>query len=330
MPFSIIVNGYPKDDVPVAHVQGPALQGMFLHLIEQVDPAVSARMHHDGHYRPYTLSPLGIGETPPYAPLKGGISTPPRRGFRGFRLPQERMLRTGKPCYLRITLLEDNLFPTFSRYFLSRTEPTFRLGETQFAVTSVLATPENENDWSNYVSYDELIERARMQAGRLHSQADSGLTGNDTPLRPPQGGNSRLHSQELRRIKLYFVTPTSFSKGDMDLPLPLPRLVFQSYLNRFREFHDFEFLSDFVELVDLFTGISSMKGMRTDTIKTKKVILTGFVGEVSFEISKKAPPELVFQMNLLADFAFFCGTGKKTTVGMGQTVRTTGIEYKKG
>jgi CRISPR/Cas system endoribonuclease Cas6 (RAMP superfamily) len=26
-------------------------------------------------------------------------------------------------------------------------------------------------------------------------------------------------------------------------------------------------------------------------------------------------------MNLLADFAFFCGTGKKTTVGMGQTVR---------
>jgi CRISPR-associated endoribonuclease Cas6 len=107
----------------------------------------------------------------------------------------------------------------------------------------------------------------------------------------------------------------------MDLPLPLPSLVFQSYLNRFQAFHDFEFLPDFVELVDLFTGISSMKGMRTDTIRTKQVTLTGFIGAVSFEISKKAPPELVFQMNLLAEFAFFCGTGKKTTVGMGQTVK---------
>jgi len=302
MPFSIIVNGYPKDNVPVPHVQGPALQGMFLHLIGQVDPAVTARMHNDGHYRPYTLSPLGIGEHPP-GPLRLRSGQAPQGGnvFQGFRLPRERMLRTGTSCYLRITLLEDNLFPTFSRYFLTRPEPTFRLGETQFAVTSVLATPENENDWSNYISYADLIERAKMQAGYTHPY-------------PLPGG-------EMRRIKLRFVTPTSFSKGDMDLPLPLPRLVFQSYLKRFREFHDFEFLPDFVQQVDEHTGISSMKGMRTDTIKTKKVTLTGFVGEVSFEISKKAPPELVFQMNLLADFAFFCGTGKKTTVGMGQTRR---------
>lgn len=291
MPFSIILNGYPKDNVPVAHIQGPALQGMFLHLIGQVDPAVSARMHNDGRYRPYTLSPLGIGEPTPASPRRGNPPLPPlRRGFQGFRLPRERMLKTGTPCYLRITMLEDHLFPTFSQYFLTRPEPTFRLGETQFAVTSVLATPESENDWSHYVSYTELIDHAIPQ-------------------------------QSQRRIRLQFVTPTSFSKGDIDLPLPLPRLVFRSYQKRFEEFYHVEFLPDFEELVDLYTGISSMKGMRTDTLKTKKVTLIGFIGEVSFEISKKAPPELVFQMNLLADFAFFCGTGKKTTVGMGQTVR---------
>ena len=33
------------------------------------------------------------------------------------------------------------------------------------------------------------------------------------------------------------------------------------------------------------------------------------------------PNELVGQMHVLAEFAFFCGTGKKTTVGMGQTVQ---------
>jgi CRISPR-associated endoribonuclease Cas6 len=291
MPFSIILNGYPKDEVPVPHVQGPALQGMFLHLMEQVDPAVSARLHNDDRYRPFTLSPLGVGE-------RG-------RNFRGFQLPREQMLKTGTPCYLRITLLEDDLFPTLGRYFLASPEPIFRLGDTEFTVTSVLATPESGNQWSTYIPYRDLIERTYRQAGCLRSQ--------DNPPHPLSGGE--------RRITLHFLTPTSFSKGDMDLPLPLPRLVFQSYLKRFTEFCDFVFLPDFVELVDLHTGIATMNHIRTDTIKTKKVTLIGFTGEVTFEISKHAPPELILQMNLLADFAFFCGTGKKTTVGMGQTVR---------
>ncbi|PIE31971.1 hypothetical protein CSA56_16870 [candidate division KSB3 bacterium] len=32
MPFSILLQGYPTRDIPVAHVQGPAIQGMFLNL----------------------------------------------------------------------------------------------------------------------------------------------------------------------------------------------------------------------------------------------------------------------------------------------------------
>jgi CRISPR-associated endoribonuclease Cas6 len=275
MPCSLIVNGYPKHDMPPTHIQGPAVQGMFLHLMTQVDSVVGARLHDDSRYRPYTLSPLGIGEH--------------GKTFRGFQLPREKLLPAGTPCYIRVTLLDDNLFPTFARYFLSRVEPTFQLGATEFTVTTVIANPESENVWTQAISYPELLERARQK-------------------------------QLQRRIILRFVTPTSFSKGDIDLPLPLPRLIFQSYLKRFQEFHAFAFLPDLVELVDLHTGIAMIKHFRTDTIKTKNVILTGFTGEVSFELSKNAPPELVFQMNLLADFAFFCGTGKKTTVGMGQTV----------
>ncbi len=280
MPFSIVLNGFPTSDVPVTHVQGAALQGMFLHLMREIDPDVAARLHKQGAYRPYTLSPLGIGE-------RGRL-------FKGFKLPVERTLRIGTPCYLRITLLEDELFPTFSRYFLSRSQPTFRLGETEFTVTTVLATSESGNDWSRYVSYEELIERIEKLAGYQQSQD--------------------------RRIKLWFVTPTSFNRGDIDVPLPLPRLVFQSYLKRFQEFCDYPFLSDVIELVDQYTMISSMQDLRTDTLKTKRVRLTGFTGNVTFEVLKTAPPELFGQMRLLTDFAFFCGTGKKTTVGMGQTV----------
>jgi CRISPR-associated endoribonuclease Cas6 len=294
MPFSIVINGFPKENVPVPHVQGPALQGMFLHLMDQVDPSISERLHDDRNYRPYTLSPLGIGE----------------RGqqFRGFQLAREDMLRQGTACYLRITFLEDELFPTFGRYFLARPQPAFRLGETEFTVTSVLATSENDNKWSRYISYEELL------VGRGYVPAEKGYT-------PTEKGYAPANKLE-HRIKLRFVTPTSFSKGDIDLPLPLPRLVFQSYFKRFQEFYPFAFLPEFVEQVDRYTGISSMKQLRTDTLKTKRVTLTGFTGDVSFEISKKAPPDLLRQMQLLADFAFFCGTGKKTTVGMGQTVRS--------
>ncbi|MCP4399346.1 MAG: CRISPR system precrRNA processing endoribonuclease RAMP protein Cas6 [bacterium] len=269
--------------MPAQQIQGPALQGMFLHLMEEVDPATSARLHDDSSYRPYTLSPLGIGE-------RG-------RQFTGFKLPRERSVKSGTPCYLRVTFLDDSLFPIFSRYFLSRPQPSLRLGTGEFGVTTVLASSENENEWSRYLSYDELIERA-----------------------------SRPGVREERRIKLRFVTPTSFRKSDIDLPLPLPRLVFQSYARRFAEFCDYKLLADVVEEVDRHVGISSMQQLRTDTLKTKRVILTGFTGSVTFEISKKAPPELFAQLHLLAEFAFFCGTGKKTAVGMGQTI-TTGIEY---
>lgn len=276
MPYSLIVNGYPTQDAFPASVQGPAVQGMFLHLLEQVDPAVAARLHAENRYRPYTLSPLGIGN--------------PDIAFRGFQLPPETTLARHTPCYLRVTLLDDNLFPTFARYFLTRAEPTFQLGPVQFTVISIIANPDPRNIWSQAYSYPELIEQVRQ-----------------SPL--------------SHHITLHFITPLSFSKGDIDLPLPVPRLVFQSYLKRFQEFHDFPFLPDFVELVESYVGIARMTRMRTGTIKTKNVMLSGFTGEVRFDISKKAPKEFLFQATLLSEFAFFCGTGKKTTVGMGQTLK---------
>lgn len=275
MPFSILLQGYPTSDVPASHVQGPSVQGMFLHLLEEVDPSVNQRLHNDSRYRPYTLSPLGVGTR--------------HNTFQGFRLPRGGALRQKPPCYLRITLLDDDLFPTFRQYFLDRVEPTFRLGDTTFVVTGILE-PDTQSQipqWTQYRSYAELL-------------------------------NMAIRSQN---ITLRFLTPTSLGRGDVDLPLPIPRLVFQSYLKRFQEFHSYKFLPDLLEQIDFYTGIAHLDRLRTDTIKTKRITLRGFVGEVSFEISKKAPPDLIWQMQLLADFAFFCGAGKKTTIGMGQTLR---------
>jgi CRISPR-associated endoribonuclease Cas6 len=275
MPFSILIQAYPKTDVPVAHVQGPILQGMFLELIRQVEPDMNQHLHDDSQYRPYTLSPLGLGEQIDH--------------FDGFRIPPNRLLRAGTPCALRITLLEDQIFPTFCRYFLDRRDPTFRLGETEFGITNVVGTSDQRTTWSAYTSYQELIEQA---------------------------------SRTERHITLRFITPTTFGIGDVDLPLPLPRLVFQSFRKRFEEFsQEVTFLPDFEAQVEQYTAITNLKQIQTEFIKTKKISFLGFTGRVTYHIHAKAAPDLIFQMNLLADYAFFCGTGKKTTVGMGQTLR---------
>ncbi len=275
MPFSILIHGYPHHDAPVPHVQGPALQGMFLQLLREVDPAVCERLHDDSRYRPYTLSPLGLGE--------------PAADFQGFCLPRQSDIRAGMSCYVRVTLLEDLLFPTFSEYFLAREEPTFRLGNTQFTVTNVPCTTEQSMPWSTYQTYATLIEHA---------------------------------SPRSRKIRLSFLTPTSFRRGNVEFPLPDPRLVFRSYRKRFEEFYRIAFLPDFDEQVEFYAGIYRIDSLHTSLIRTKKVTLGGFVGEITYQIDKKAPPDLVFQMNLLADYALLCGTGRKTTMGMGQTVRS--------
>jgi len=274
MPFSLILQGYPASDVPAAHVQGPILQAMFLTLLRQVDPELTNRLHANSAYRPYTLSPLGLMAQ--------------NRDFQGWRMPRDRMIAAETACFVRITFLEDDLFATFSSYFLSRIDPTFRLGETQFTATDVLVGADSRQRWGRFVSHQALAERA---------------------------------SDTERRIHLRFLTPTSFRAGNWDLPLPLPRLVFRSYQKRFEEFAHITVPPEFADSVEEHVGVSRLDRLSTDIIKTKKVMLIGFTGDVVFQIDSKAPSEFVRYVNLLADYAFFCGTGRKTAVGMGQTKR---------
>jgi len=253
-------------------VQGAFIQAMFLERIQSIQPSLMARLHDEPGYRPFTLSPLGVyGE-------KGH--------FQGFWLPRDHLIAQGSTCYLRMTLLDDGLFPIVSQGFQQNTTSTFSLGDTHFTVTDLLTTG---HAWSDSRSYPELIDRA-------------------------------LHYQHRRKLRFKFLSPTSFRQGKLDLPLPLPRLVFQSYKKRFETFYHVAFLPDFEQQIEQQVGIATMRHVNTAVIHTKHVRSLGFTGNVVFIIHPKAPPELVFQVNLLTEFATFCGTGKKTALGMGQTL----------
>jgi CRISPR-associated endoribonuclease Cas6 len=47
----------------------------------------------------------------------------------------------------------------------------------------------------------------------------------------------------------------------------------------------------------------------------------GIVGEVSYRILGDVEPLAIKQINALADFALYCGLGRKTPMGMGMTRR---------
>lgn len=273
MPFSLLVQSYPQQDLPVEYLQGHLLHAMLFHVLEEFDPDLAERLHQDNCYRPFTISPFTVGTR---------FAT-----FKGLHLPRQDVIPKETPMSFRLTFLEDDLFPIFSQCFLRLSSQEVRISQTQFTLTNILTT-NIEHPWSRFLSYPDLLRRA---------------------------------SQECRSIPLHFLTPTIFGFGDIDLPLPLPRLVFQSYQRRFQEFCGMVFLPDFGEQVERFVTISRISHLFTRRIKVKKILLSGFTGTVTFKTHRQADPDLVYQLNVLADFAMFCGTGKKTAMGMGQTFR---------
>ena len=127
------------------------------------------------------------------------------------------------------------------------------------------------------------------------------------------------------RIRLCFLSPTSFRSHDMHFPLPDPALVYQSWLTRWNAFAPEELRIN-VALLDVVAahvavGRYSLRTEMVDLGSNRKMV--GFVGSVQFNVVRagKIGDEWLRRLNLLADYAAFCGTGHKTAHGMGQTRR---------
>jgi len=128
-----------------------------------------------------------------------------------------------------------------------------------------------------------------------------------------------------KRIGLRFHSPTSFRSGGMHVPLPEPRLLFQSWLLRWNDFapEEHQINIALLDIVEAHVAISrySLRTRMVDWGRNRKVI--GFVGEAQFYVLRahKIGKDWLRKLNILADYAPFCGTGHKTTQGLGQTER---------
>jgi len=161
----------------------------------------------------------------------------------------------------------------------------------------------------------QRLENASFQIGRvIMDSAENPLCGHTTFQRLFEDASSG------REITLRFLSPTVFrSGGKRNIIIPNAILVFKSYLMHWQKFSNMSMKSD-------LEGV--MHNLRISRYHLQTKILhfpdyreIGFVGDCVFELPRNISDEEAGCLNALADFAFYCGTGAKTAMGMGQTRR---------
>ena len=204
-------------------------------------------------------------------------------------------IRVGTDCKLRFTFLDDALFAAFGRAFLKFEFPTIRLGDATFQVKQLVSHAMETQHWSGNASFAELIESAKA----------------DTEIR------LKFHSPTAFRA----LTPRgqkTYNHTQVD-----PVRCYQSWINKWNAFAPMQFdRTELLEFVAQHARVSHSE-TRTQALNFGRHTEIGWVGTCTFRFEQESAlnENLLRTVNCLANFAFYCSTGYKTTMGMGQTRR---------
>jgi CRISPR-associated endoribonuclease Cas6 len=131
-------------------------------------------------------------------------------------------------------------------------------------------------------------------------------------------------------VALCFESPTAFKTREMHYPLPDPVLVFASYHARWNAFAPLEYRIDEEWREWLANHVAvSRADVHTEVLSFGKYQHVGFVGKAEYTVVDRKSDPLAPRgpLNALADYAYFCGTGHKTTQGLGQTRRLRKADF---
>jgi CRISPR-associated endoribonuclease Cas6 len=121
-----------------------------------------------------------------------------------------------------------------------------------------------------------------------------------------------------RQMSLRFVTPTAFRQGPGSLPLPLPRNVFDRPWQVWQRYAPaaLQLPPDWLDWCEKNVFVRRHR-IQTATMRIRgREQFTGFVGQVAFEALDDNDTYLRL-WQALGRLACCCGTGHKTTMGMG-------------
>ena len=102
--------------------------------------------------------------------------------------------------------------------------------------------------------------------------------------------------------------------------LPDPGLTWISLRSHWQAFTGAAIPIEFERWVERNVVVKQVRRWETRALRYKGNALIGGQGDVTFQ-ALHDDPTMLRTWNLLADFAFFGGVGRKTTIGMGQCRR---------
>lgn len=192
-------------------------------------------------------------------------------------------------CWLRFTSLDNELSDLLQQQFLGGGVRRVELDRTVFGVVAATADPE-DNAWAGVASYGQLSEPY--------------LLARENPR---------------RRVGLEFATPTTFRSGGMNVPVPMPELVFGSLVERWNAFAPVAVSEEVRRYVAGCVAVSRYR-LQSRFVPFGQAGQVGCLGECQY-VAVNRDRYWLGLVNLLADFALYSGVGYKTTMGLGQARR---------
>lgn len=258
---------------------GRGVHGFWFRHWKQVDPDTADGLHAERQTPPYTLSPLM------------GLPRPTAKGITPIPL--------GAEAWFRVTTLTEPLSESLLGKWIPGLSPGMEIevppavhkngGEVpgiRWRVSGVSLTSE-EHPWAGQTSYSKMTRQHLMNS------------------RPPA------------HWRLRFATPTTFHGSPGHLPFPLPASLIGSWLRRWQAYAPLAMPDEFADLLRAHLVVSAYQ-LKTIPVREGKRLTVGCVGSMSIR-ALKLHPAMRAALDLLAHYAFYTGSGHRTTQGMGVT-----------
>ncbi len=201
-------------------------------------------------------------------------------------------------------------------------------GQFQTNAKNIQVIAGNTYTWSIAALYPSLCQwcdRWLSQPPQTVDICDTSFKLDQIAIALPPTTYNQIWSVPLptqRNFSLSFLTPTSFRHKGHHLPLPIPANIFHSYLRRWNNFAPQSFDQEsFLVWIDENIFVSNYNLTCAKTAVGKQGFVTGFTGTVEFGVNRSAKnnPDFERLLYALIRLAPYCGTGHKTTFGLGQT-----------
>ncbi|NJO85068.1 MAG: CRISPR system precrRNA processing endoribonuclease RAMP protein Cas6 [Blastochloris sp.] len=201
--------------------------------------------------------------------------------------PNSRTIQCGDDAWFRITTLEKGV-TNILRDYLEQPPNAVMIGETPFEVLSITADSQHHT-WAGSVAYEDIAAPYLLN-----------------------GANPE------RRLKMEFAAPVVFNQNEMNMPFPLPELVFGSLLDKWNAFSPISIRQDVREFCYSSLGIShfNLRSQRVQMLEQNQPI--GGRGDIQYVVTRYDRYWMSI-IGLLAHYAFYAGVGRFTALGLGQT-----------